>query len=376
MGTRTDRHSLLSIFAIALYLLPIRALAADLYADASVGARYISNVYLDAWPEQDLVIAPDLDVGAAFADLWSLGYAGHLDIYLNHADLFFHKHALYAIFNPTWGNEDENGVSAELSFDAQKNTDTYASINFVSPTFDVSLVMEPTLWLRWTLSLETGYRLFYNDPPSDSFDTWIRGSVTFTMQTRTTISPNAAYGHRLYPRQDLSLTEDTRDQQLVLGMDISQGLWTTAGLRGTYAYLHNADECGLILRNFSTTEFNYIGEDFLFSGHRIGLGFKQIFTTGWMLGWDLQYETRTYTGWLVSNENGNNNQGHRDTDRQDQRFGPGGAIQYNWLPDEGDVASIPNITVALTYGYLRQWSNDAIYNTDQHVLGLAVDLSW
>jgi hypothetical protein len=347
-------------------------LAADFYSDVEIGSFYTSNVYLNSLEEWDLAIAPKLGIGLDFQDYWSIGYHGGLDAFVKHRDLFFHKHELYFVANPTWGVEDENEMAARLSLKTQRNTETYSSINFVEPALDFLLAMEPVQWFRWSISQTFFYRLFYNDVASDSFDSWTSGSMTFTAPSRTTVSPRLAFGARFYPRQDTSVTDDTSDQQIEAGLHLSQGLWESGGLQADWAYLHSIGASGLIQQKLTDVEFSYIGEEFLFSGHQAELGFKQIFENGWSFGFGAKYEFRTYGGWWVLDENGD----PTDVERQDQRLEPAGWLEYSWLPGEHASSAAPSFKTSLEYSYLRQWSNDEWYDTDRNLVELSFELGW
>ena len=362
--------SLLLIPICSLYSIEVGS--AELFAEIEASSRYTSNVYLTRQEEWDLTVAPSAGLGVDFADFWTLGYTGFLEAYTRHRDLLYHKHELYLLLNPAWGEEGENEALVDLSVETQRNTDTYASINYVRPKLDLMVEMEPVLWFRWSLSEEVSYRWFYDDVASDSVDSWTTGSITFTVPSRTTISPRVAYGHRYYTRQDRSQTTDTMDRQIEAGVHLSQGLWESAGLQAGYVYVHAIGQSGLVLRKLTSTQFSYIGEEFLFTGHRAYLGFKQVFDVGLSFWLGADYEFREYEGWSVIDSDGN----PTGEQRQDNRIGPGAWIEYGWWPDDEASSATPEVRVTLQYSYLRQLSNDWFYDTDQHVVGLSLNLAW
>jgi hypothetical protein len=299
---------------------------------------------------------------------WTLGYQGRVDIFTRHSDLLSHKHELYLLLNPVWGEQGEDGFFARVSAQTQQNSVDYESVDYFSPGLSVGLDMEPTSWFRWSLSQSIAYRWFYNDWKASALDAWTTGSMTFTAQTRTTISPRLRYGIRYYTGQQRQATNDSDDQQFEAAAHLSQGLWDQAGLQADYAYIKAFEQSVLVLRNMTSTAFSYIGEDFLFSGHRAELGFKQIFQEGWRFGLSLRYETRAYSGWSVVDANGT----LTGEERFDKRLSPSGWVEYTWWPQD---SAISEVRAALEYLYLRQWSNDAWYDTSLHAVMLNLGLS-
>lgn len=361
---------------------PAVARSAGVYADVTVGGELTSNVFLDRKREWDFLTAPELVLGVAFADDWAVEYEGEADVYARHPDLFYHRHALALLLGPTWGEEDEHRFSAGLSGRTQQHTDAYEAIDFVEPALDLEVRLEPERWLAWSLSQGLSYRLFYNDTASDSLDLWTETGLTFTLPSRTTLGPRVGYGFRYYPRQDLAVTDDTTDHQITAGAHASQALGERGGLRADYEYLHNVGASGLIERKLTDTEFTYLGEEFLFTGHRAELGYKQLFESGWSFGIEARFEWRTYDGWLLEDEGGGtepgNGPGAQDGDpwREDQRLAPRAWLEYAWTPGEDRPGAIPEVAVTLSYEYLRQWSNERTFDTDRHSAGLTLVLSW
>jgi hypothetical protein len=353
------------------------------YADVGVSAELTSNAYLDRWREWDFIIAPQLAAGLDLNDLWTLGYSGGADLYTRNTELAFQRHALHVLLEPTWGEEDENAFFLELSAQAQANTDSYDAINFFAPALEVGLRLEPAPWFRWELSEKGSYRLFYNDTASDSLDLWTDTSLMFTLPSRTTLGPIAAYGFRYYPRQDPAVADNTVDQQIEVGARITQALGERGGLRAEYRYLYDIGINGMVERKMlSDAAFGYLGEEFLFSGHRAELGYKQLFGTGWQLGLEVAFETREYDGWPISDDEeadaaaGNGASASAADVRSDQRLEPGGWLEYGWAPSEDASRGIPEVTVRLGYSFLRQWSNDRAYDTYRHLASLSAAVSW
>jgi hypothetical protein len=344
--------------------------AADFFIDPDISSQYTSNVYLNQPEEWDIAFAPRLNTGLDFADYWTLGYQGRVDIFTRHSDLLSHKHELYVLLNPVWGQEGKDGFFARLSAQTQQNSVDYESVDFLAPALSFGLDMEPTNWFRWSLSQSIAYRWFYNDSTASALDAWTSGSMTFTAQTRTTVSPRLRYGIRYFTGQQRRAAGDTDDQQIEAGAHVSQGLWEQAGLQADYAYRKAFEDSVLVLRNMTSTAFSYIGEDFIFSGHRAELGFKQIFQEGWQFGVALRYETREYGGWKLIDAAGL----ETDDDRSDQRLSPNAWVEYTWWPQNQNSA-ISEVRTSLEYLFMRQWSNDVSYDTSLHAVMLNLGMS-
>ncbi len=347
--------------------------AADFFADVGTHAYFTSNVYVSRSQEPDFVLEPYLGLGLEFADIWLLGYNGRLETYILNTELLFHDHQLFVMANPAFGDDGQHEVVAEIGVDTQRNTDTYANVNLLKPYALLELTMEPKTWLRWSLSERGTYHFFYNETGNDSFDAWTRAAVTFTAQTRTTVSPRIAIGHRYYPHPGLA-GNDHSDQQLEAGLHISQGIWRNAGLQWDYAYLHAFDDSLLIQRNVTAEEFNYIGESFLFTGHTALFGFKQVFEAGTSLGVTLSFRHKLFQGWTALDVLG---EPRTDgTDRTDQQLEPDAWVKHTFWPKREASRGVPAVTLALSYGFLRQWSNDYWYDTHRHLTKLTCEISW
>ena len=233
--------------------------------------------------------------------------------------------------------------------------------------------MEPENWFRWSVSARTAYRWFYDDRPSISADAWARGQVSFTLPTRTTLSPRAAGGFRFYTHTDSADQRDTRDQQFEFGLHFSQALWRRAGLQADYAYLLTPGDCGILAQKLTQAQFSYLGEEFLFSGHAVMVGLKQLFGRSIAAGADLRIEERAYPGWAAVD----GNDLLTGEDRHDLRLTTRAFFGYAVLSrSEGRSAYIPVVNVRLEYSYLRQWSNSDWYDASAHVVGVSLWGAW
>ena len=228
--------------------------------------------------------------------------------------------------------------------------------------------------MRWSLSEHVSYRWFYDEAPNDSLDSWTRTSLTFTAQTRTTITPRVAFGNRYYPHPGVAGTNDRGDQQLEVGLHASQGIWTGAGLQADYAYFHAFEDSLLVLRQVTSEEFNYIGEEFLYTGHLALFGFKQVFESGTSFGLTVTFRHKRFGGWTALNSVGEPlPDGAERTDRQ---LEPAIWLKHTFWPKEDASRAVPAVSLGLDYAYLRQWSNDYWFDTDRHLATATIDLSW
>jgi hypothetical protein len=360
---------------LPLILIARTASAADFFIDPDVSSFATSNVYLNQEEQWDVELVPRLDTGIEFADFWAAGYGGQVDLYTRHADLNSHSHEVYVFADPAWGDESQNEFFAKLSGFTRQNSDSYSDINYLSPQFELKLEMEPEHFFRWALSQSVSYRWFYEDAAITSLDFWTFASTTFTAQTRTTLSPRVGFGFRYYTDHASQGSRDRSDQQIEAGIHVSQSLWQRGGLQADYAYLHAFEDSSLIVYKYDTAEFSYIGEDFLFTGHTAYVGLKQLFNSGFRFGLGLRFDTRTYGGWKAMKEV-DNNETQMEYDRQDKRLSPDCWLEYVYWPDENDSKTVPEFKTAIAYSYLRQWSNDDWYDTDEHVVRVNLGLAW
>lgn len=358
---------------LLLILIARTASAADFFVEPNIDSFATNNVYLNADEEQwDVAFRPRLDTGIDFGDYWTAGYGGQADLYTKHADLNMHKHEVFLFANPAWGDEGQHEFFAKLSGFTQQNSSEYTNINYLRPLLELRLEMEPEYFFRWALSQSVAYRWFYEDETTTSVDAWTFASTTFTAETQTTVSPRIGFGVRYYTDQAQQGSRDTSDQQIEAGIHLSQSLWERGGLQVDYAYLHAFEDSSLIVRKFNTAEFSYIGEDFLYTGHTAYLGMKQLFQNGFRFGIGLRFEMKTYGGWTVIAADETQTQ----NDRQDKRLSPDCWLEYDYWPDDNDPATVPEFKASIGYSYLRQWSNDDFYDTDQHIVRINLGLAW
>jgi hypothetical protein len=343
--------------------------AADLVANLDVRTMASSNVFLDKSDEWDLLMRPSAEFGVDFSRYWSAGYNGELSAYTNHQDLLSHRHEIYLFANPAWGQDGENELALEASLQTLRNQDAYRDLNILQPKITAKLAMEPRRWFRWELSVRSAYRYFYDDKPSDSVDVWAGGELSFTLPTRTTLSPRVTYGYRGYLHPGRGA--DAGDQQLILGLHVSQSLSKNSGLQFDYSYLYAVDDSGVLSRKLTQDQFTYLGEEFLYSGHRAIVGFKQLLGKSSAFWLGLRFEQRDYAGWEVIDSSGR----LTGENRSDRRIEPRVAIEYNWWP-KNKSNCVPDVRVSLEYVFLRQWSNNDWYDTASHLVGVSMWGSW
>jgi hypothetical protein len=340
-------------------------------AELSAATAFTSNVYQDQSQEPDLVLAPGLELGVDFADIWSAGYQGDLHAYALHPELLSHQHGLYLFANPAWGDDGENELAVELSVDTLRNTDSYAQLNLLRPAAQARLVLEPVLGLRLGGSVESAYRWFYDDPSSDALDSWLGASAAWTLApTHSTLSARARYGLRWYPRP--AAAADPLDQQLEAGLHLGQGLWHSAGLQLDYGYRWALGASGLLTRKLSEAAFAFVGDEFFFSGHRGSALLKQLGPLGSVFELGVDVEERAYLGWPALTTSG----AATGEDRHDLRLTPRAGLGLGWTPDDEASAWIPAVDGRVEYAFTRQFSNSAWYNTTVHVVWLRVGVSW
>ena len=365
----------MSFHSYSIYLatlLGIFVVAANTRADGfTAGAGFNSwatdNVYLDGSEEWDLVLRPSAELGVDFADIWSLGYSGELNAYTQHGELLSHWHQLYLYVNPAWGKDAQNEFTIELSAETLRNQTQYSGNNLLRPALLAKLAMEPIDWFSWSISTRVAYEWFYDDLPSNSLDAWGSGEISFTLPSRTTLSPRAAYGFRYYPSQDLSVTADDRDHQVEIGLHISQGLWESAGLQADYAYLFAIGNSGLLLRKLTLDQFSYLEQGFLYSGNQAMLGFKQIMAESWSWELSARLQEHSFAGWEALDASGV----LKGENRRDLRLIPGTRLSYLWASrKDGQDAAGVQIGVAVEYSFTRQWSNSDWYDASAHTVGL------
>lgn len=360
------------IICVALLCIGSPIFGADFFASISESTDFDSNVYQDESRERDFVFRPNLMIGGDFADIWTVGYDGGLAAYLGHDDLFYHRHEVYGSANPAWGADGENEFLAEFSAVTQRNADAFRSVNLVQPTLLLMTALEPRHWVRWSLGEQVSYRLFYDDTEMDSIDSFTRASVMFTAATRTTVTPRVAFGFRGYPRLSNKRGQDATDLQVEAGLHLSQNITSGVGLQADWAYRHAFEDSVVIVRSMGLPSFSYLGDDFLFTGHTAMLGLKSVFENGISFGVETGFAYKLYGGWFVLDDAGVPTGG----DRTDLQLEPKGWFEYTLFPPDDASRAAPEFSVTLSYAYLRQWSNDAWYDTNRHLVRLGLAASW
>lgn len=367
------------MWALAILLAPTgTSLASGMVAEVDLHSVATSNIFLDKSAEWDLALKPAAELGYDFGRFWSIGYNGQLAAYTRHDELLSHWHELYLFANPAWGQDAQNELVVEATVETLRNQEDYQALNMIQPQVLVKLIMEPVSWFRWRVAARGVYRWYYDDQKSSSFDAWADARVTFTLPSRTTLTPRLAFGHRRYtggsggPGGGRSGAADLQDQQMEAGVHLSQALWKGAGLRLDYAYLLALDDSGILERKLTDAQFAYLGEVFLYSGHRAVAGLKQMFGESAVAGVDVRLIERDFAGWPAVDAQGM----LRDEDRRDLRFGPRVYFGYAWWPRNKSSSCVPSVNVDVAYQYLRQRSNSDWYDTSAHLVSLAVWGTW
>ncbi|MBN2802178.1 MAG: hypothetical protein JXR91_03695 [Deltaproteobacteria bacterium] len=367
----TPEFKLLIIIFLLLFNLE-NAIGADLFGDAGLSGEYSSNIYMNMEKSPDFFLEPSLNAGIFLGGDFIGGYEGMADIFTNNRDLFYHNHELYIEWNPVWGDDDENGYYINLYIETGRNTRRFASVNILKPGLDTGITLEPRSWFRWNMSASYNYNYFYDDIYSSSSDTFVDTSITFTLPARTTITPLVSYGIRTFTYSNMLKTDTPYDQEIIAGVHLSQNLWRGGGLQGDYKYRYSFGDNALISTKINELEFNYIGEDFLFTGHYAGLIFKQIFQNGLEVGAKADFSTKSYNGF----ENFDINELPTGIMRYDQVLTGGGWLMFTRFVKESEPESTPEFSTSLSYFYERQWSNNDWYNTSANIINLEIKLSW
>ena len=352
---------------------PVDVGAAELTVSPSIGAFYTSNVFMDRSAEWDFAVQPGLDLRGDFSDFWTAQYSGTMYIYARQVDLMAGWNQVSLMANPAWGSEEQNEFFAQLSLDAMTNTSAYANIDYVSPAISLGLVLEPVAWFRWKFTNREFFRLFYNDRAADGLDSITGMEFMFVIPSRTTITPRFLYSMRFYTEPDRAMEDDRFDYQIEPGVHVSQGLWESGGLQADYSYRKTIGSNALFDRNFSQTQFFYLGEDFLFSGNHVFVKFTQIIPAGFKLTVGVDFQTRAYSDWPAVDSEG----GFTGENRYDQRLTPSLGLEFNWShPGKEAKSSIPDIKINAGYFYTREWSNSYFYDTSWHVGSIYFVLTW
>ncbi len=342
------------------------------YVEVGVDSTFSSNVYLNADKEKDWLNAPFLDVAIDFGDTWTTGYDGKFGGYLFHPDLLFHEHELFLLSNPLFGKDREHEATAEISLETQQNRDEFTKLNLLEPTLFLEIAMQPATWFRWSLQETVSYEWFYEDAQSTSLTSWTQVKITFTANTRTTATPRFSYGMRYFPTVDDKVTSRQLDQQIEAGIHLSQGITDGIGLQGDYAYVHAFNESVLVLRNLTDVAFDFIGDAFIYTGHRALLGFKALFGGRFEMGVTGDFARKAYGGWPVLDAEGI----PTDEERVDTELGPKVWFKYTYRPGDDASPAAPELSLSPHYAYRRIWSNESWYDTDRHLAGIELALFW
>ena len=336
------------------------------FMHAGLGSQFVSNTYLDDSKEWDVTFQPSLDLELDFGKAFALGYTGGIEIYTQHTDLFYHGHEAYFIANPTFGDGDENEVIIMPYAGTGRNTDTFKSVNLFYAGISLGLDLTPSDLVFWSNSVRSEYRLFYENTPNSSLDTWVRSRLTLSFSTHTSISPRIAYGYRYYPDPAM-LAETPWDMQLAPGIRLAQGIGEYSGIWLDYEYLYTFNDNNLVVGEMLNAEMNFTGTDFMFSGHVLSAGGRRIFGEHWEGSLEALYLKRIYSGLQVLDDLGM----PTGEGREDDRIGGQGMIKYELEAGaEGQIL----FSTSLHYQYLRQISNDAWFDTDLHVVSLVMSI--
>ena len=359
------RTVLLVVLCSALFTWQVHA---QVYFNSSLNTQYLSNTWLDRSAEWDLALQPALGLELNFLDIWAIGYSGHVEAYVQHTELFFHEHELYAAVNPTFGDEDQHEIILMGYVRTGKNTETFENVNALYPGGMLTIGLEPLSWFYFEMFGSTEYRWFYNNNSNSSLDTWGRITTTVSLPTRTSLSPRFALGYRYYPTP-ITGTEEQWDLQLKPGIRIAQGLGETSGLWVDYEYLYTANDNNLAIGEMQAAEMNFVGTDFLFSGHGVTLGGKRIWNAHVETSLDVSWQKRWYSGLDVFDDTG----ASTGIAREDDRIGVNASLTFE-AELNNDAQSL--FTLSTAYGYLRQFSNDSWFDTYLHTVSLEAAFNW
>lgn len=364
-----SRYATHTVVLLSCLAIAESAKADGVNLDGGLAFRVTDNVFLDKSQQWDFVLHPSAEISADFANIYSAGYSFDLNAYTRHGDLWSHWHQLYFYINPAWGAEGEHEFTVEVSIETLRNQSEYSDNNLVRPLLLARLDMEPERWLRFCLTTKLTYGSFYEDAAASSVDAWAIGEVSFTLTSLTTLSPRLTYGYRYYPKQDLRVTADTRDQQIELGTHLSQALWVNAGLQLDYLYVFTLGQSGLLLRKLTQDQFSYLDQGFLYSGNQAMAGIKQLLGKNWTLDIAARFKEYNFAGWQVLDASGV----ATGQERRDLRFTPAAGMSYLWSYKQNDEERTSSqVQVSLEYNFTKQWSNSDWYDTFAHAVVASV----
>ncbi|MBN2530609.1 MAG: hypothetical protein JXR76_29750 [Deltaproteobacteria bacterium] len=360
-------HNRITGILLLAIVMHTSVLYAGLFAKGSVTSGYLSNTYLDASAQWDVGIHPALELEVDFAEMWAVGYNGRMEAYTRHTELFYHEHELYVLANPRFGDDDQHDLFVMAYLGTGKNTDTFESVNLLYPGLELSLGLEPNSVVYWKTSASLEYRGYYSYTANSSLDTWLQTAVTFSMPSKTSITPRVAWGYRFYPAPE-ALTDEPWDMQLKPGVRLAQGLGDDSGLWVDYEYLYTFNDNNMVVGQLTSAEANFAGMEFLYSGHGVSLGGKRLWGAHFEGTLEVTYQRRLYNGFILVDDTGVST----GESREDSRIIAGAGLNY-----ERAFGSKKQNTFLLgfNYEYLRQLSNDAWYDTDSHSIQLQLALS-
>lgn len=359
-------HQAVKFLALGIFFLsqtrPLRA--ADIMASGRINGVGQSNVYLDKSNVADLNMQPGLDLAVDFGPFYSTGYNFFGQLSLLNPNLNAQWHQLYLFANPLWGKESQHEAFAEIKIDTLRVDNTVQVLNYLRPQLNSKIDMQVINNLQAWGSFNSAFRYTYDDPVANSLDNWLRLGLNWTLPWRMSVLPSMGYGLRYLPQQDLSVSQDQLDQQLTFHIRIGQALWKNAGLSIYYGYLWALDPSGLLQRKLSMDQYAYLGEDFFFSGHQAGLGFKQLLSNWGLLDVSIQVQQRQYLGWSAEDALAQS----LGYDREDWRLVP--QARFSLHHDFGEAEKAWRAGLNLTLAYTRQWSNSDWYDSDGLMLGI------
>jgi hypothetical protein len=328
---------------------------AEVDVELQAGATGTSNLYLERDAEADLVLRPAAALEAGLSGDWVAGYEGELLYYVLNTDLLAHRHHGFLLWNPAWGEEDENEALVQLGVDTVLNTSDHSSMNLLRPRARGALALEPSRRFRVELDADVSYRRFPSDPSVSSVDAFAGGRLVFQAPGRISLSPRAVYGVRRFTGRG---TLDKLDQQVDAGVRVGKNLSEGLGLSLDVGYRLPIGPSGLIERKVTQDQFEFLGEDFLFGGLRGELALKRAGekTTVVIGGYG---ETRDYAGWPALDSAGV----ATGEDRADVRVGGRLAVTR----ELGE-----SLRLEAEAGGFRQMSNSYLYDATVGTAGLAL----
>ena len=119
-------------------------------------------------------------------------------------------------------------------------------------------------------------------------------------------------------------------------------------------------------------QITYLGWDFLSSGHRGMIGFKQLLGEHANTGVNVSFQERRFDGWEAQDAQGL----LTGEDRHDYRLVPTAFLNFSWAPGEGASRLVPKFGFNLEYNFVKQWSNHAWFETQAHMGFVSCWAAW